>query len=129
MQLWNILKFLFRSHSDFVSNEARGNGGDHKRTGFLNIPCPNFADSNRRGAKISGVNFINILRPAFLYLQFVFVVFCWKNIGAKAASKMTGNWLQNENSLDLTKGMKYDAVQYNGQRIYGWGARIKLENL
>jgi hypothetical protein len=45
-----------------------------------------------------GVNFINILRADFsnksalhrisLTLQFAFVIFCWKNIGAKAARKM-----------------------------------------
>ncbi len=26
---------------------------------------------------------------------------------------------QTENLLDLTQGSKYDAVQFNGQRIYG----------
>jgi len=37
---------------------------------------------------ILGVNFTNILQAAFLYLQFVFALFCWKNICAKAAHKM-----------------------------------------
>jgi len=35
-----------------------------------------------------GVNFTNILQAAFIYSQFGFVIFWWKNIGAKAACKM-----------------------------------------
>ncbi len=39
----------------------------------------------------AGVNFNSIIRAAFLYFQFGFAIFWWKNIGAKTACKM---WLK-----------------------------------
>ncbi len=70
---------------------------DSRRSGRRSITSFIAISQGLRRSTRPGVNFTNILRAAFLcdsvlarflYLQFGFLIFCQKNIGAKAAHKM-----------------------------------------
>jgi len=92
--------FLLTGIFENEGGSGLGEHGPYQEVGCIGrVPDPKrTADGKIRRA---GVNFINIfhmkvLSAAFLLLQFGFVIFCRKIIGAKAAHKMLMKLTTNE---------------------------------